>query len=53
MHNGILHSNENEQTTITCNNMDEFHKHNIEPKKVKAGITCFHVNRAQKKDVRC
>ena len=32
-HRGILYSNENEQTTATCNNTDEFHKYNFEQKK--------------------
>lgn len=31
-HNEILHSNENERTTIFCNNIGEFHKHDCEQK---------------------
>lgn len=29
----ILNINENEQTTTTCNNMDEFHRYTVEWKK--------------------
>lgn len=32
-HCGVLYGDEKEQTTATCNNMDEFHKHNFEQKK--------------------
>ena len=34
VHNGTLHSYENEWTTTTGNNLDEFYKHNVEWKKL-------------------
>ena len=37
-HNGILHSNENEQAITIYNNMDEFHRHSVEPKEEKEGV---------------
>lgn len=29
-HNGVLHSNENEQTTTACNNINELPKQKVE-----------------------